>query len=462
MSCANIVAPTGGPRDKDAPKILSNPIDSNLNFKGGKIAIEFDEYIKLQDMQNQLEITPLVKNNPQISVKKKSLVIDFPDSILSNNTTYNINFGRSIKDLREGNTYERLNIVFSTGAYFDSLQFSGSIFDAQSGAKDTGISVYLYEATIADSNLLKEKPMYISKAVNGVYTFNSLPDKAFKLVALQDKNNNYTLDVLGEKIAFYEKTISPKQDNNVTLYSFIEDNKKDTLQAKETLGKSKGFKGKGNTTKSDSLSYTVVPVINPTTPFDINDTLLIQFSDSLTKIDKNKIRLYENDAWDLSANILFDEINNSIKILPEWKLGTDYQLVLLDGFASDSTQEARGDTLTFKSKQAKDYGQAIIVIEQKLLKKNNILSLYKGNKLIAQKPITDTTATFNQLSPGKYSLQLLYDENENGQWDSGNLYERKQPEISLLLNQAIEIKPNWDNKIIWEEGDKKGRMKGKK
>ncbi len=456
------MAPTGGPRDKDAPKILSNPIDSNLNFKGGNIEIEFDEYLKLQDIQKQLQVTPLLKNNPKVSVKKKSLIIELPDSSLSDNTTYNINFGNSIRDLRENNTYDNLNIIFSTGAYFDSLSFSGAIFDAQTGAKDTGISVYLYKASVPDSNLLKEKPMYATKATNGVYIFNSLPNKDFKLVALKDKNSNYTFDAFGEKVAFYEKVISPTKDKNIILYSFIEENKKDTAKTKTALAKSKGSKGKGNEKKSDSILYLVTPRVNINAPFDVNDTLTIQFTDSLKKIDKNKIRLYESDAWDLSATINFNEEKNSIEILPEWKLGADYQLVLLDGFAADSNRQALGDTIRFKTKRAKDYGNAIIVIEKKLLKEHNILSLFRGNTLIKQKSIADTTVNFNQLSPGKYSLQLLYDNNNNGQWDSGNFKERKQAEKSIQLPTPIEIKPNWDNQVIWKEGDKKGKIGGKK
>ena len=48
LSCANITAQSGGVKDDKAPVMLSkNFKDSSLNFQGGKIQMEFDEFVQL-------------------------------------------------------------------------------------------------------------------------------------------------------------------------------------------------------------------------------------------------------------------------------------------------------------------------------------------------------------------------------------------------------------------------------
>ncbi|MFT7162783.1 MAG: methionine-rich copper-binding protein CopC, partial [Bacteroidia bacterium] len=49
-ACAKQSTPMGGPRDLDAPKVISiYPEDKSLNTKPTKIQLEFDEYIKLDN-----------------------------------------------------------------------------------------------------------------------------------------------------------------------------------------------------------------------------------------------------------------------------------------------------------------------------------------------------------------------------------------------------------------------------
>src|SRR5690606_29919368 len=100
--CAQIIPPTGGPRDTLPPVMLSAiPRDSTLNFTGNKITLKFDEYVQLDRPETQLNVSPVPKISPLIEAKLKEVTIKIKDT-LEENTTYSINFGRSLKDLNEG------------------------------------------------------------------------------------------------------------------------------------------------------------------------------------------------------------------------------------------------------------------------------------------------------------------------------------------------------------------------
>ncbi|MFT5103991.1 MAG: hypothetical protein ACI86C_001652, partial [Candidatus Latescibacterota bacterium] len=50
---------------------------------------------------------------------------------------------------------------------------------------------------------------------------------------------------------------------------------------------------------------------------------------------------------------------------------------------------------------------------------------------------------FGFIDPGFYYIRIIFDTNENGQWDSGHFLTRTQPEKILYYPSKIEVKPNW-------------------
>ena len=120
--CGRKGTPTGGIKDIIPPKLIkAEPENMNVNFKADKIRLYFDEYIVLKDVQNQLIVSPPLKNLPVITPAggaSKYIEIQLKDT-LKENTTYTINFGQSIVDNNEGNPNSFLTYVFSTGSYID-------------------------------------------------------------------------------------------------------------------------------------------------------------------------------------------------------------------------------------------------------------------------------------------------------------------------------------------------------
>ena len=105
--CANAVAPTGGPKDETPPKVVGTvPENHSINFIGKKIEITFDEYVSLENANQNVMISPPLSEKPDIKLKNKTVIIKFKETLASN-TTYTINFGAAIKDFRPATTSTR-------------------------------------------------------------------------------------------------------------------------------------------------------------------------------------------------------------------------------------------------------------------------------------------------------------------------------------------------------------------
>ena len=227
--CAKRGSPSGGPKDVTPPEpIKAEPKNYTTNFTAKKIRLYFDELIKLEDVQNQLVVSPPFKNPAEITpmgAPSKYIEVVIKDT-LRENTTYTINFGQSIVDNNEGNPNSFLSYVFSTGDYLDSLTLSGAVKDAISRKADEFISVTLYEldSTYNDSTIYKEPPLYITNTGDSLPLFELRNLKAGKyaLFGLKDVNKNNMFDQGQDKIAFIEDTITIPTDSIYLLNLFRE------------------------------------------------------------------------------------------------------------------------------------------------------------------------------------------------------------------------------------------------
>ncbi|MCP4310096.1 MAG: Ig-like domain-containing protein [Bacteroidetes bacterium] len=206
--CAQQGSPTGGPRDEDPPMVMeSEPPNYSTRFEAKKIHIIFDEYIVLDNVNQELVVSPPMEEKPRVKLKGKALVIEFEEE-LKDSTTYTFNFGGAIKDLHEGNKLLNFEYVFSTGDVLDSLSVRGTLKYAEDlTIPEDPITIMLYE-DLRDSVPLTDIPLYVGRSNDsGVFSVNNLKADTFKVFALKDGNYNLLFDLPTEEIAFLDSSL---------------------------------------------------------------------------------------------------------------------------------------------------------------------------------------------------------------------------------------------------------------
>jgi len=209
VSCATVVRPDGGPKDKTPPvPVKFKPENGSMNLKTDKIVIKFDEYIILKQLTQQLVVSPPMPKNPKISISGKNLVIELPDS-LRENTTYTIFFGDAVVNYKENLPVHNFEYHFSTGDVVDSLQLNGFAIKAFDNSAYKELFILMYKS-LDDSVLYKEKPYYLTKTEkNGDFFLNNLAPGKYQLYAIKDANRNYIYDQDDEEIAFLDSLVIP-------------------------------------------------------------------------------------------------------------------------------------------------------------------------------------------------------------------------------------------------------------
>jgi len=488
--CANITSPTGGKKDTIPPKLRTiDPADSLLNTRVKRIEMHFDEYITVSDAAKEVQISPILSMPPTVTGKNKTVVVKIVDSLLEDSTTYRISFGSAIKDLHEGNVFKNYTYTFSTGSYFDSLQLRGTVINAATGKPDTGsVIVTLYSATESDSAVVRKKPKYVTKAdATGSFVFKGLPCRPFRIYALKDVTGNLIYDgpEQGEMIAFNDTNVWPgdTSETPVKLRIFME--KLDTTIKKDTVGKARkdssaiksdklsGGRSKDikKENKKEVLSYSVnVDTSNSEKrTFDITRPLKIVFSKPFV-LNKEKITLTYDSAGvkvTPAISIRTDSLHPlEVRITTEWSLDMVYTLRLPKGFAKDTSgAEVMPGRFVFRTANEDDYGKIQVHLPSKYYHSSQhyLLMVVGDNDTIHLKPITDTIVNFHTLRPATYTFRIIVDKNNNGKWDTGDLFGRVQPEEVIPYNDQLVLKPGWENIIDFEQipQDKKAGQRDK-
>ncbi len=446
--CANMIPPSGGARDSLAPQLMKvTPGDSTKNFTGSRVTFSFNEFVELQNIQENLLVSPTPQKNPTVDSKLNTVTVRIKDS-LEPNTTYTLNFGNAIKDYNEGNVIKEFTYIFSTGNYIDSLELRGKVVLAETGKTDSTLIVLLH-SNDDDSAVVNEKPRYIAKLDGkGNFVFKNLPPKTFYLYALKDEGGTHRYFNDKQLFAFADSpVVTHSKQEPLTLYAYAP--KPATLQ---TIIQSlnTGNRKKAAAESVDRRLKYQSSLVNKQQ--DLLGNFIMTFEQPLRLFDSSKIRLYTDSAFNPVADHKFerDSSNRKLQLKVTWKENTLYHIIMDKDFADDSSGSKllKTDTLSFKTKKLSEYGSLQLKFRNLDLARNPVLQFITNDFIYKSSPLTSNSFSQQLFLPGEYELRILWDDNKNGKWDPGQFFgKRKQPEIVRPVERKITVKAAWQNEI---------------
>ncbi|MDQ3049937.1 MAG: Ig-like domain-containing protein [Bacteroidota bacterium] len=514
-SCANRVAPTGGPKDLEPPILLSaSPPNFQTNFVSKKVTLTFNEYVQLKDIQKQVIISPPISPAPVIELRKKSVVITPGDS-LRPNTTYTINFGNALSDFTEGNSLPGFQYVFSTGSILDSLIISGTLIDAPTMKPMKEALAMVYEAATPDSVLGIIPPVYYARANEfGLFTIRNVRQGTYRLVGLADKNNNLTVDFAEESIGSNSEIVDLKDSVFVRLYLSMQQALKQKVKSslREAPGKLvtvfarpvqslkwefltaipteviAEFSSYRDTvilyglpavedsavviwTENNDFTDTVVyrndrseirskikiekklsgsvyppaggPLLPETVPY-------VYWSSPLKTFDFTKVIILKDSVALLVTGSFFDSLQLKTNFIGSWKEGS-YSVEIPPGTAEDRYGRLN-DSIRFSfTVPGERSGGSISVVFNPASPQPLLLQLVNEKDEIVRQRNTSGpfNGLFEQVDPGSYRLRVVYDSNNNGRWDAGDIRNKLLPEKILYNADPITVRSNWEVEVEW-------------
>ncbi|MCQ2223431.1 MAG: Ig-like domain-containing protein [Bacteroidaceae bacterium] len=228
MGCASIGSPDGGAYDEDPPKLDTrlSPNDQ-VHFDKQKFSIYFDEYIKLENPNEKVIVSPPQSEMPSIRAEGKRIRVELFDKLLPN-TTYTVDFSDAVQDNNEGNPMGLFTYSFSTGDVIDSMEVSGTVLDASNLEPVKGILVGLYPSDSIADTTFRTKPLLRVGRTNGSgrFTIKGVANGSYRAYALKDMDGDYRYSQKSEMLAFDTLTFttSSKPDWRVDT-AYVQKNK---------------------------------------------------------------------------------------------------------------------------------------------------------------------------------------------------------------------------------------------
>jgi len=427
---------------------------------------------------------------------------------LEPNTTYTFNFGQGIVDNNEENPNSFFTYVFSTGNYIDSLELTGVVKDAFNKKADDFVSVMLYkiDTSYTDSTVYKKPPNYITNTLDSavIFKLKNLKEGKYALFGIKDASSNNKFDQKTDKIGFVKDTINLPTDSIYLLNLFKEipdygvavpsmeasnkisfgyygvgtdikieslteipdsvrtkimkEREKDTINfwftpyemdsllftiTNEALKIQDTFKVKNRKVAFDSLKIAMSQKGN----IEMNKPINLLSNTPLVSFDSTKIKLMDKDSIEIAYKLKLDTLENLLNF--DFKIDTDqsYRMELIPGAVTDFFETTNDSVAySFKTKSIADYGNLTLNLNGNSIVYPIIVQL-TNEKGAIQREIYATEPqqyVFDNLNPGKYQARVIFDNNENGKWDTGSFLEKRQPEKISYYPTLIELRANWE------------------
>ena len=206
-ACANPVPPTGGPPDREPPRLVSTVPDTGaVEVRSGVVRLTFSEPIDLKSLKTALSVVPEPDTPPTLTGRGR--VAEIHLGVLRDSTTYVVTIDNALRDAHSVALTAPLTFAFSTGSALSRGRLEGAVREPVAGAGVAGVDVYAYAA--ADTvDGLPARPLYRTQTgADGRFAFQFLGPQPLFVVALRDANRNRRADA-GEAFAGPPRAVLP-------------------------------------------------------------------------------------------------------------------------------------------------------------------------------------------------------------------------------------------------------------
>ena len=484
------------------------PKNYTKNFTATKVEIEFTEFVKLSNEYTEISISPAMDIPPSFRAKKENLEIEFKQELETNTTyainfgkaiadvnesnilknySYVFSTGDQIDSLSISGkvinslTKEKLKdvTVFILPINQDSLfgKKRASIFNITDTAGTFKLS-NLREDTYKLYALLEQggdriyngqneeigflqNPLKLIKDTSGIIleVFKEYPsafmvkdrriegDGRINLI-FNRPIDDPSLSILEPANLDQNKTVEfSLSRDSATIWlpelSFdsinVSINSADVALDTVTLRRNKRDTYVQSLTASDNLSGAK---IRPGAEF------ILKLSSPIKSFQESQITLLEDSIPAKGYQIIKDPNSQRIYSLKyPWKIKKQYNLKLAENAFTDVLgAKSKVYNKTFELDIEDNYGSISIKVNVPDTTKTYLVQWLNERKdILKQNSIKkNTLLNYIRYPTAKYLIRVIYDDNANGEWDTGNVKEGRQPEKTWNFDKTISLRPNWD------------------
>jgi len=203
--------------------------------------------------------------------------------------------------------------------------------------------------------------------------------------------------------------------------------------------------------KKESFKQTYTFGLNLTSGYLLKPTndLVITSGIPIDSYDESLITLTEDSVAVTGATITRDTTSPRKLILKyHWKPDSKYVLTIDDDAVTNvfGVKNKRYVSKRFQLDKEDNYSSLTLHVSVPDTSKSYIVELYitPGNILARNKITKNATLSYKNFVTSKYYIRVIYDDNRNGKWDTGNVKKKQYPENIWIDPVQVTLRPNWD------------------
>ena len=178
-----------------------------------------------------------------------------------------------------------------------------------------------------------------------------------------------------------------------------------------------------------------------------SDLMLIA-SYPIASYDQSQVTLYEDSVAVNNLNIIKDTTNLKRYIIKyKWKQDSRYIFVADEGaFTFVNGDKNKKYQKQFLVDKIENYSTLTLKVTVPDTSKQYLVEVYQNPDHIIQTDIItkNTSIIYRNFLTGKYSFKVVYDDNHNAKWDSGDVKLKRYPENIWVDPIQMTLRPNWD------------------